>query len=62
MMEKNLVAQIKLTMLVREGETLEAAEARLNDLLYEAFKMNFNHQVEYDIEGIEGEAGAWISM
>lgn len=56
MMEKNLVAQIKLTMLVREGETLEAAEARLNDLLYEAFKMNFNHQVEYDIEGIEGEA------
>lgn len=55
MMEKNLVAQIKLTMLMQEGETLEAAEARLNDLLCEAFKMNFNHQVEYNIEGIEGE-------
>ncbi|MBM6724249.1 hypothetical protein [Pseudoflavonifractor phocaeensis] len=53
MMEKSLVAQIKLTMLMRKGETQEAAEARLNDLLYEAFKMNFNHQVEYDIESVE---------
>lgn len=56
MMEKNLVAQIKLTMLMQEGETREVTEARLNDLLYEAFKMNFNHQVEYDIESVEEEA------
>lgn len=55
MTEKNLVAQVKLTMLMREGETQETAEARLTDLLYEAFKMNFNHQVEYDIESIEEE-------
>lgn len=55
MMEKNLVVQIKLTMLMREGETQEDAEARLNDLLYEALKMNFNHQVEYDIESVEEE-------
>lgn len=55
MMEKNLVAQIKLSMLMREGETQEIAEARLNDLLYEALKMNFNHQVDYDIESVEEE-------
>lgn len=55
MMEKNLVVQVKLTMLMREGETQEAAETRLNDLLYEALKMNFNHQVDYDIETIEEE-------
>lgn len=55
MMENHLIAQVKLTMFMREGETREDAEARLNDLLYEAFKMNFNHQVDYDIESIEEE-------
>lgn len=55
MMDKNLIAQVKLTMSIREGESREDAEARLNDLLYEALKMNFNHQVDYDIESVEEE-------
>lgn len=53
MMENYLIAQVKLTMLMQEGETREDAETRLNDLLYEALKMNFNHEVDYDIEHIE---------
>lgn len=53
MMDKVLQAQVKISMVMREGETRDDAEARLNDLLYEAIKMNFNHQVDYDIEHIE---------
>lgn len=52
MMERELKAGITITMLMREGESAEEAEARLKDLLCEAFQMNFNHSVEYSIDNV----------
>ena len=52
MMEKELKACITITMLMREGESVEEAEARLKNLLCEALQMNFNHTVDYNIDSM----------
>lgn len=52
MMEKELKADVTITMLMREGESAEEAKVRLKDLLYEALKMNFNHSVDYGINTV----------